>query len=107
MTSTPFGFPISGNAVRSLLIRSAGPDDQWILRDIETLTDESSTSLGELWRRSKAGPITLSTRELAVALEKASQVIALDIHIKGNPSFKVSIEDGITVECTLWNSAAR
>ena len=92
-------FPICGSTVRSLLEKKFNPEQLWVMIDIETLSDTKALALGELWRRVQAGPIKLTTSELCNALELASQIISLDIHLDDNPSIEVHIDDGLMINC--------
>jgi len=94
-------FPIHGSSICSLLGERFTPEQLWVMMDIETLSDTKAVVLGELWQRIQTGPVKLTTRELCNALELASQIISLDIHLEDNPAIEVFIDDGLAVKCLL------
>jgi hypothetical protein len=87
-------FPISGAALSAALEMAAPPQAQWILSDIETLTNASAEKLGTLWSQVNQGPVELQTKELCEALKLAEQVVTLDLRSKSEPSIHLYIEDG-------------
>jgi hypothetical protein len=94
-------FPITGSNVSAVLGELYLPEQLWILADIETLSDADALVLGDLWRRVRVGPVTLSTRELCDALGLANQVVSLDMRLKADLSVELLIEDGVKVVCSL------
>lgn len=97
-------FPISGGACSAVLSAVAGPEESWILTNIETLSDVPARELGDLWRQVQTGPVTLTTIDLCAALNLASQVVTLDVRLVENLAVELLIEDGVTVICQLPES---
>jgi len=93
--------PLSGAVVVEKLTRAAPPDANWILFDIETLpiAGLDVNVLGDLWRKAK--PFTISTTDLVSALQKANQVIVLDLKLSENSKINLYIEDGEIFEINL------
>jgi hypothetical protein len=51
-------FPITGSTVGELLANLFRPDQIWVLKDIETLTDvKTAIVLGDLWRTTRNMPV--------------------------------------------------
>jgi hypothetical protein len=94
-------FPISGTTISSLLGASFAPEQLWVLADIETLAADDAIVLGDIWRKVRSGPVTLSTREITELLNLASQVISLDMRLEADPLIEILIEDGVKIECRL------
>jgi hypothetical protein len=87
-------FPLTGEAVCQFLRHESSSDQIWIIRSVETLTDQPSTKLGELWERVRQQPVEVSTGNLCDLLGAASQVISLDLIARDNKNIQVLIEDG-------------
>jgi hypothetical protein len=94
-------FPITGNACSAMLRAATTSEQMWVVKSIETLAELPALALGNLWRDVQAGPATITSSELCSALALASQVVSLDAWLQENPSVKILIEDGVTVECHL------
>lgn len=90
-------YSITGPAVVTMLLRAASLDEKWLLTSIETLSDRSAPSLGDLWSLSQKGPFEVSTRELCEALMLAGQVISLDAQLTSDKKVSILIEDGALV----------
>jgi len=95
-------FPISGQAVCGVLMRTLRSEDVCVIADIETLCSRDCTELGDLWRRvvaSRAERVTV--REMLTALESADQVISLDARYELQPERRLLIDDGMLIENKL------
>lgn len=90
-------FPIAGLTLSRLLASLFKPDQMWVLKNIETLSDGSNGVLGDLWRQTRTAFVPLSTLELCNALDSASQIVTLEIQLESDPSIELLIEDGIKV----------
>jgi hypothetical protein len=95
------GHPISGADIATTLGGLFKKDELWLLSDIETLSDaqagERATVLGDLWRGTRQAPIAISTGDLCFALDQASQIVSLDIHLESDPNVQLLVEDGLRV----------
>jgi len=94
-------FPIDGITCSNVLNNAATSEKNWILSNIETLTDVPALALGDLWEKVQNGPLTITTSNLCKALDLASQVIILDVRLAENPSIQLYIDDGLMIECNL------
>lgn len=94
-------FPISGDEVVSMLEVKYAPNQLWVLRQIETLSDGNGELLGHLWRRVQTGTVQIATGDLCVALRAASQVITLDMCLQLDQSKLLLIEDGVAIQCAV------
>lgn len=90
-------FPVSGGDIIALLESKFGGGQLWVVRRIETLSDERGELLGDLWRRAQAGGVQITTSDLCAALRPAIQVVTLDMHLQVDPAKEFLIEDGVAI----------
>lgn len=91
-------FPLKGVAVCEAIQAASGPEEIWVIKLIETMSESDGRLLGDLWHRRLAGDVMISARDLYAALMGASQVITLYIHLLAEESVSLYIEDGELVE---------
>lgn len=93
-------FPITGEAVCSVLV-TLWPERKWSVKGLETLSSKAEEKLGQLWRQVQSGETQLTTQQICEALQRADQVITLDICLVGDESRELLIEDGTLFSCSL------
>lgn len=95
-------FPITGAMCCSALSKVSHPSDLWILKSIETMSNDDMGKFSDIWLAvEQKKTIEITTEYLCNALTKVTQVIDLDIESIESPSKKLFIEDGSLIECNF------